>query len=340
MLPSASAVLLAISHCISLAVMPDTIILSDSEDSRPWKREEWIGVGKKYPPSPPACVLAAREEVLRLSPLLAASYTGHSILSLCHETILPSQSSSLVLVKPEHSYSKQPPNEDNLSAVVARPIPTEEWINGMHVAFGQAWFDGAQSVVDPLRKDVRLPFPVLTFWRKASGALARRAIWLSSDDWLERCGQDEETAVLVRGVRDMLGSIAWDAHTQAFNSSTEITILADLLADKELTDEIFNMLLCHLDRRARHDPDLQHVAFAPVQTEEYLRQGFLKQSYKPARQGGVALLHLYQSAVEKGRKSELWTGGNPGRNHWVAVKVDFLGQLIQYGSSYGCHPLL
>lgn len=318
---------------------PDELEILDVEDEviQLWRPEDWIGVGMTYPDSPPACVLAARHETLRLLPSMAI-YTLSDNLPVTEllQTIHVSQSSSLISLKPHLAYSQLPPNVTDFSFLSTQPIPPQRWIEGLEASFNQAWFDGAQSVIHPTSKDARLPLAILTFWKDKAWSLSKQRAWHKSWDRLHQHeNDDDESKMLAREVRDMLSTIGWGVRIQAFNASADAILLGRILNDVDeeswINDDIIDMKLTHLSLLARKNPRLNHVMFAPVQFEEYLRQGFVKRTYR--KEDGVSLLHRYHDGVKNAGKTELWTIGNPGRNHWVAVMVDFSKRTIHYGRS-------
>lgn len=317
----------------------DTLEILDIEDEviQLWKPEDWIGIGMTYPESPPACVLAARFETLRLPPSMAI-YTLPETLPVTQllQTIHVSQSSSLINLKPHLAYSRQPPSVTDLSFLSTQPIPPQRWIEGLEAAFNQAWFDGAQSVIHPTIKNTRLPLAILTFWKDKAWSLSKQLAWHKSWNHLHKHeSDDDESKILVREVRDMLSMFGWGVRIQAFNTSADAILLGRILNDVDedgwLNDDIIDMKLTHLSSLARQNPRLAHVMFAPVVFEEFLCQGFVKHAYR--KEDGVSLLHRYHDGVKNAGKTELWTIGNPGRNHWVVVMVDFSKRSIHYGRS-------
>ncbi|KAJ2979226.1 hypothetical protein NUW54_g11171 [Trametes sanguinea] len=170
--------------------MDDTIELgsdTDSDIQARWDPSDWIGRGLAYPANDtPAVVLAGR----RLALAIPSRYEGllpHPELSIDAflEAHLPTQRSGLVSSTSMELFSKDAPNED-LAKIVHRPIPPSRVLKTLQQTFGQAWFDGARSVVDPYYKRSRLPLYAVSYWLELDRAIVKRAEWEACDQWLQK----------------------------------------------------------------------------------------------------------------------------------------------------------
>ena len=94
-----------------------------------------------------------------------------------------------------HQY--QPPSGDfwlhhvqggDIATLKHRSVPNEDFLQELDSAFGQAWFDGARSIIDQRCNDAkeRLPLWILTYWKKSTHAIRAQAAWVRSGDWLAR----------------------------------------------------------------------------------------------------------------------------------------------------------
>ena len=143
-----------------------------------WNPHEWIGTGKTYPTKDtPHAISAARAELLVVPEEYRCRYPDRalSISELLDKTLLV-QSSVLATVPAHSCFRVEPPNED-LTILDTRSIPPLKWIRDAITGLGQAWFDGAQSIVDWRYQHSRLPFWVLTYWQTMADVISHRARW-------------------------------------------------------------------------------------------------------------------------------------------------------------------
>jgi hypothetical protein len=137
------------------------IDISDSEDDhQEWDEKYWIGVGKKFPVSGevPAFIEVARSKALALPPVYSL-YIPSPKMSITDllKTKLPVQSSALIMHSAAGAFSKEKPNED-MTRLKTRSIPPKAWLEQLEKDFGQAWFNGTQSIEDKRYKNSREVF--------------------------------------------------------------------------------------------------------------------------------------------------------------------------------------
>src|SRR5882762_4768097 len=128
-------------------------ILIDTPDDplhQEWIEREWIGVGKKYPVSSevPTFIEAAHSKVLAVPPIYS-SYIPDQKMSITDllKAKLPVQSSALITHSAAGAFSKEELNKD-MACLKTRPIPPKAWLEQLDKDFGQAWFNGEQSIED------------------------------------------------------------------------------------------------------------------------------------------------------------------------------------------------
>ncbi|KAI0629632.1 hypothetical protein C8Q77DRAFT_1065756 [Trametes polyzona] len=289
---------------------------------------EWIGCGKVYPSADtPEFIEAARREVLTI-PSWYTTLLPDSKLSVLEFLALPlpTQPSVLVNYDAQRVFSFDSPT-DSLTMLVNRPIPSPEFIQDMHKAFGQAWFSGAQSIIDPRYKQSRVPFYALTYWKEMSFALAKRAAWKLAEGWLARWERLPGFLEEADHARVLLGALPWSSRVEALGSDTGAENLALLLSDQWLDDELINMLLQELYGRARLDPKLsRYVVVLPLALQQVVHNAAAKKDYTHA------LLQRCKRYVDTGRR-HLYFPVNIGNAHWVPCMIDFEDEAIRYGDS-------
>ena len=133
--------------------------------------KQWIKAGKQYPKdNTPYEVLWAREDILKIPDLHLKLLPAPNLpvaQFLQHE--LPPQSAEIIMTKVQSWFTPDTPITDT-KALLNRPIPPIIFLLDLEKGFGQAWFDGARSIVDPRFNNSTECFPlwVLTFWKKLS----------------------------------------------------------------------------------------------------------------------------------------------------------------------------
>src|SRR5690606_25368822 len=72
----------------------------------------------------------------------------------------------------------------DVSLLLKHSIPSAWVINKLRNAFGQAWFDGCQSIVDERSRDkARFPLYAIEFWVEMAQVLDGKKAWEESERW-------------------------------------------------------------------------------------------------------------------------------------------------------------
>ena len=108
------------------------------------------------------------------------------------------------------------------------------FLRDLEKEFGQAWFDGARSIVDHRfnNSTERFPLWVLSFWWKLSETVATRNNWQKGCQWLdseENRARDESTIDAVHAARQILGSLGWNVCLTYLQSTVTSAHLAKIL---------------------------------------------------------------------------------------------------------------
>ena len=211
-----------------------------------WHPQTWINAGKTYPASDvPLFVQKAHAEVIAIPTKYAYLIPSRqlSITDFSKINIL-SQASALTSQTGSSSFTQDVPNSnEDLSCLTTRPIPPKVWINTLEKAFGQAWFDGKQSIMDVRYKNSRLPLWVLLYWREMSDVLEKWATWKKAEEWLTRWGKHGETLEQADQVREMMASLNWGSDITVLGASCPKHNLTQFLSDQWMDDEIINMTM-------------------------------------------------------------------------------------------------
>ncbi|KAF8988924.1 hypothetical protein BDQ17DRAFT_1434821 [Cyathus striatus] len=163
---------------------------------------------------------------------------------------VPQQSSDLLLCKPGSEwYIKNSPTSDP-KLLFQYPIPSAEQLSQLRNAYGPAWFEGCQSLVDQHFGGAEcFPVWVLTLWSEMVRIRDGQSTWKQSICWCidesERCQKrgDSVTVALLETVHERLFKLPWNACMDFENGNTHTIELATYLGTWWLADDHINMMV-------------------------------------------------------------------------------------------------
>ncbi|KAK7013894.1 hypothetical protein R3P38DRAFT_3322441 [Favolaschia claudopus] len=123
-----------------------------------------------------------------------------------------------------YTYGVEPPSQNLDNLLPFLPVPSRQMLARIGEAFGQAWFDGKESLRLPLHSDVVYPFWILTFWSRMLDAIDAKARWMSAEHWLHQTGQTTEEAQLKIQIRAMWSVTSWQEDLRYFASMRSRTL--------------------------------------------------------------------------------------------------------------------
>jgi hypothetical protein len=152
---------------------------------RRFNLEEWILVhGKIYPGSNTPAQISRERRILLKIPLKHAAnipQPSKPITHLLSSTTLPSLIPTPPILATEFSIDPPILSTNYLPTLSLPPLA---YTQSMLLLFGQAWFDGMHSVIDPTNKKRCLPFWILQYWLRMGHAITARAQWEAAHKWL------------------------------------------------------------------------------------------------------------------------------------------------------------
>ena len=240
-------------------------ILVDAETI--FKKSDWIGVNKKYQDVPPE-VSDARNAVLQVPELHSKHLFPSGTLPVTKllEFKLPKIMKSVTGTKTKVWFSTDAPIT-NTECLRTRPVPQEKVVDQLLNDFGQAWLDGAKSVVDPRFNDGhdRLPLWTLLAWKRMVVLIKEQEKWATSYRWLEKQrGQGKhggETRKVVDEAFAALSTLAWKAEMKYCHRNTNTLCHSTLLGNGWLSDDHINMMMEELSQEAQNNAAMKTTAF-------------------------------------------------------------------------------
>jgi hypothetical protein len=310
---------------------PILINIPDDPLHQEWNGREWIGIGKKYPVSGevPAFIEAARSKVLAVPPIYL-SYIPNQKMSITDllKAKLPVQSSALIMHSAAGAFSKEEPNED-MACLKTRLIPPKAWLEQLDKEFGQAWFNGAQSIKDERYKGSRLQLCALTYWKEMRIVIEKRAIWQAADEWLARWGKNGEQLEEADHAREMMSCLPWGFDIAALGAGCPKENLTVLLSDNWIDGETIDMMMFNLAARVRLDPELQKTTvIATLNLQMHINRAYDTGDYSKE---SVPLLCRYTKLFKEKKRTRLYFPTHIRGNHWVPFLIDFKKKTIQHG---------
>lgn len=197
----------------------------DLTNEQPFRISEWIGIGKSYPKDPPRHVIDARAQLLSIP----TSFQRHlpppsASINKFVKWVMPSTKSSLINIVPSLWFSKDPPLT-TAECILTRSVPSDKLVEALDSALGQAWFDGAKSVVDPRYNNGndRLPLWVIGFWKQTTMNSKTKEEWEKTMQWLSdveaELKPESEMYKMIEVVREMSQVIRKNKCRSASSSS-------------------------------------------------------------------------------------------------------------------------
>ena len=301
-------------------------ILDDEELALLWRSSEWIGRGKSFT-DVPSYVLAAHQRELQLPEsaqtiLLAPDVPVSAFLAVQ----LPSQPSVLAYQKASSAFSYQDPTESiEAHRFDKRLIPPESYLKELAGLVGQAWLDGAQSIVDERYKHSRLPLHVLTYWQAMSQTISTCNAWNHGVTWAKKQLRRLHLPALEAEFFAALDSTPWNGEHCALGAVVATRHYARLLSHEWISGELIDILFADLQQRLPSNSDcaVETLTFSHSATSSFGR------AENPQEPGTV--LTRYTEHVKAGVLKRLYFPAHVNQNHWILFCVDFEKRTLAYG---------
>jgi len=318
---------------VGLALVMDHSFLNLA-DVPHFMAKDWINAQKQYPMhDTPYEVQWAKDCLLKVPEAFLKEIPGRDLpVTTFLDFQLPHQSAEIIATKAQAWFSHDPPSTD-IQVLMKRPIPPPSFLLSLEKELGQAWFDGAKSVVDHRFNNStdRLPFWVITAWKTLSEAVAMQKKWRKSRQWLdneEKKTRDPPTIDAIRATRQQLTSLGWNSRLAYQRGNVSSALLAELLGTIWLSDEHINMMMEELSKQIATDLELaDKIIIAPL---AFSAQACAAKGKKYTRQSSPLLFH-YEKRIREKNVEELYFPIHVKRSHWIVGLIDFRKGTISFG---------
>ena len=314
----------------------------EGEDfSKPFIEKDWIGAGQIYNMTTlPMFVIIARSKVTEIPQNVTSAHLPEPNLSVIDflSCDLPRVSCELISSKTAVWFSSEPPNIPMDSASLRRSIPSPEFLQQLEDASGQAWFDGAKSVVDQRFNDGkdRLPLWIISYWREVARCQRLCSLWKTSMSWLDRENLSAKVSPgLIQQVRQTLGKISWNGQMSYCRGTIYTPELAKFLGTAWLSDNHINMMIEELTK------DLQNLSKPNIKIADlpqFAQQiGMVHEKLAlPEPRRKKSPLWKYEQEVKEGHLEKLYFPLHINDTHWIAGMIDFKNHTFLFGTSSSC----
>ena len=293
----------------------------------------------------PQCVTDAKAALLEIPRDFQAAYIPKDNLTVNNfiRTKLPTQSAELWPIKATDCYSPNFPTV-GWDTLAYHSIPSPQMLRALEDSLGQAWFDGARSIIDWRYNDGQeyIPFWAVSYWRRIGVIITKQTIWLRAVRWVEknlRSSQppDDEMDKALETVYPMFDHLPWNGPLPYLRRNVTTVDLAPFLGTNWLNDDHINMMVEDLNSRVSVDETLRgKVIIAPLVFAHNLRVQQLTKGYieKPK------YLDRIIQMVTSNRLERLYFPVNINENHWITAYINFdkhvfgYGKLITHTDSY------
>lgn len=281
---------------------PEELLSNDLDALPAFVADEWIGTGKTFSFSQsPLHVLQEKCNQLIIPDTHLVHFPTTDLpVTKFIELPLPTQSTEIITTAAKIWFSNDMPFTD-VKCLLARPIPSKDFLAALGKIFGQAWLNGSKSIIDWRYNDGRdrLPLWALTFWRRLEEIIEKQVMWKRSTRWLhteEAKIKDQDTiSNEIWLAHQELSTLGWDIKMCYQRGEVSSSILSALLSTVWLNDEHINMMMEELAARLAADADLaSKVIIAPLAFQIQINNNAKVKTYT---KNNSPLLHRYRKRI-------------------------------------------
>jgi hypothetical protein len=152
------------------------------------------------------------------------------------------------------------------------------------------WLNGAQSVLDPLNKSLRLPLFALTFYTEIHVLLDAQEKWNDSMEWAQKELPDCDLGIFA--------SVSWNTvHRAAPDGQLDWT---RLVSDEWLSGSIIDNMMLDIQSRVAENSTLDSsITVAPL---SFQRAIVAISTHKHPSKYTIRLLEKYKQSVKDGKQ--------------------------------------
>jgi hypothetical protein len=302
--------------------------------------KDWIKAGKVYNSTLPSYVFLERSERMTVPDTFKATRTTifpPPAIPITNFLAwkLPRQSSEIIASRASLWFSTDKPTTD-VSVLQTRAVPPTDFIKMLEEAGGQAWLDGANSVVDHRYNNGtdRLPLWTVSFWKEIAGLHNLQAGWKRAVSWLQRemvRQADAQSKEVIVNATKLLDSLPWKTSTSYGHGMTDTFLLSWFLGTAWLSDEHIDIMMKELDAETTYTTPKTRIATLSFSNEIKKQFGDKKSSANVRVRNIKNLLYRYEQDVHENRVEKLAFPIHVNENHWIAGLINFRERTLIFG---------
>ena len=310
--------------------------VEDIEDPPAFKREDWIGQGKKIT-DVPIFVLNACTNAFAIPAEHKSHFPSNNItVSELLTWDLPSQSSAFITTKAETWFSTDPPRA-RPDQFIARPMPNDAFLDKLTRLARQAWLDGAQSFIDTRYNDGqdRGPLEMVEYWKEMNRVVKGRAKWKKCENWLATGPNDRthnaDTTRTFDSARAILPTLGWDTPVSGLGRGQTTLTFTSLLGTDWIGEGVVQMMVEQLSESVRMSAagSKMDTLVAGVQFARALEDAATKKC--EYGRTTTPILSRYEAHIDDADVKHLYFPAHVHGSHWIAVHIDFTTKEVSYG---------
>ncbi|KIL56229.1 hypothetical protein M378DRAFT_182024 [Amanita muscaria Koide BX008] len=283
---------------------------------------EWIGQGKLYNVAEiPEYVSDEKAKLLSIPAAFEALIPPDNLPVTQFLTLkLPAQSSKFIPVKVKDCFSKQLPRINVRDTLTSRPIPSQKTLRQLEDAVGQAWFDGAKSIMDWRFDDGdKLGFWVLRYWCQMADVIKKQEQWRRSFRYLDIQKTKSHKSVMadiLADVENIVYNMAWNSWVSGLRGNACTSQLSSFIGNAWMSSDHIDMMIETLYLCLVNANTTEMIVIAPLVFSTNIWQ-FARYADR------TKLLQHYESAVRSGRLEKLYFPLHVHDSHWICGVINF-----------------
>jgi hypothetical protein len=317
----------------------------DLDDDVLFIENDWIGREKIYT-KVPAFVQWKKDSLMKI-PLDFLRHANFPEPELSVKEFVtfkfPRISSEIISNKAAKWFTNNSPSTLDPQILLQHSIPSPAFLTQLEEAVGQAWLDGAKSIVDWRINDGAdcLPLWIITFWREAESLNRLQSMWKQSMKWLsheetrkQRNGQPAIPSDSIQNAKNLLESLQWNERMDYCNTMASTSQLSYFLGTFWLSDDHINMMVEEilLEMHTTRPEDAKYTQVASLFFAQELWSVEDKLAL-PISGRRKTQLYKYELRVKEDGLQKLYFPIHVDENHWIVGMINFKKKSIAFGKN-------
>ncbi len=300
-----------------------------------WDKSKWIGCGREYR-NVPENIAKIGQNILAIPSLFRSLLLSKdlSILELiAHAPTLPIQDEVTPVPSMHLDWSDEEPEELDVNDLASIIMPSLKAITRLNDTFGQAWFDGKQSLKDMRTggETRRYPLWVNTYFHNMRQACRISDKWCAASDWLHKTPLIDEELSVKDTAYAYLGTLkCWDGEIHGLCNDLKLEFMADILGDHPLPGGVVDAMSNLLSLRLQCQKPTSHFLITDTRFPDLIEAEVWKNNDEL---GAAEYLEKYSTWIRHKHCDKLIFVFHVPPFHWATCMIDIKQKTIRYGDS-------